>query len=173
MKLHCKSAFRCCWNWSLFKLSNYFRESGLSIHVLPLSWNSYLWASSSSVSVKYLLVHVVFSTIPGFAFVVFSMYKVYPCEAQEKPSNSFTEIIFSAMALKVEEGFVFISLMNLHLVLFREVVFMFFITCRSPLTFSGIMCTTEQILLSKKLISCVATVALKCLGLLVSDSLGV
>lgn len=126
MKLHSKSAFRCCWNWILFKLSNYFRESGLSIHISPLRRNSHLWASSSSHSIKYFLALTVFSTISGFAFLVFWMYKVCHHEAQEKPAKSFTEIIFSAMALKEEEAFVFIGLINLHLELFREVVFYVF-----------------------------------------------
>lgn len=134
MKLHSKSAFRCCWSWNSFKLSYCFRESGLWIHISPLGWNSHLWALPSGLSVKYLLAHTVFSTIPGFAFVVFCMYKVCPCEAQEKPTKSFTEITFP-VAVKEEEGFVFISLINLHLELFREVVFYVFHHVQKPFDF--------------------------------------
>lgn len=130
--LHSKSAFRCCWNWNLCKLSNYFRESGLSIHTSPLRWNSHLWASSSSLSVKHLLAHTVFSVVHGFAIVGFHMYKVCPREAQEKPTKSFTEIIYSATAWKEELGFVFVSLINLHLELFREVVFYVFHHMQKP-----------------------------------------
>lgn len=54
------------------------------------------------------------------------MHKVWPREAQEKPTKGFTEIIYSVAALKEELGFVFVSLINLHLELFREVFFYVF-----------------------------------------------
>lgn len=56
-------------------------------------------------------------------FFVFPVHKLCPREAQEKPTKGFTEIIYSVAALKEELGFVFVSLINLHLELFREVVF--------------------------------------------------
>ena len=60
------------------------------------------------------------------------MYKICTHEAQEKPTKSFTEIIYSATALKEELGFVFISLISLHLELFREVVFYVFHHMQKP-----------------------------------------
>lgn len=61
------------------------------------------------------------------------MYKIHTHEAQETPTKSFTEIIYSARALKKELGFVFISLISFHLGLFREVFFYVFCHMQKPI----------------------------------------
>lgn len=61
------------------------------------------------------------------------MYKIHTHEALEKPTKSFTEIIYSATALKKELGFVFISLISLRLEPFREVVFYVFRHMQKPI----------------------------------------
>lgn len=54
-------------------------------------------------------------------------------EAQEKSGRSFTEIIYSAIALKKELGLVFVTIISLHLELFREMVSYVFHHVQNPI----------------------------------------